>query len=63
MQFFIIWVKSHPAPYPTPVGSFNPTPTFLETYASIVEILVAVAIIGTECIANRQTDKYSSLYI
>ena len=49
---------SHP-----PFGYLNPLTTFLWTPGCILESLVTLAITGTECIKNKQTNKHSSLYI
>ena len=51
------------SPSRTPLGHENPMSTFLGTQGSPVERLVTVAITVAECIANKQTDKLSSLYI
>ena len=52
-----MWGISHPS-----LGHADPVLTFPRTSGYAMESLVTLALTGTKCIKNRQTDRHSSLY-
>ena len=60
LQFFQKWggAISHP-----PLGYPNPLTTFLWARGYVLESLVTLAITGTECIKNKQTNKQTNILL